>query len=189
MASNYDDLSATAALEQTIAADLSAGLAPRGAEVVDNVSATMSAPGGRADIEIRHRPHDRLLLVFKLLPEAPEVDPKARHRVRREVVARRLETRERPRPGCLRRDRRGSRHDARSHAAGQPQWPPSRQRPLLRSAVPRSIDRSPPPALGVAPLETSPARREASPRTIREEDRAGAMRRYQAQAVGCHDRQ
>jgi hypothetical protein len=63
MASKYDDLSATAALEQTVAGDLAAGFEPRGATVVHNGSATMSAPGGRADIEVRDGPNKRLILV------------------------------------------------------------------------------------------------------------------------------
>jgi type I restriction-modification system DNA methylase subunit len=63
MASKYDDLSATSALEQTVAADLAAGLVPRGATVLHHGSATMSAPGGRSDIEVRDPANGRLLLV------------------------------------------------------------------------------------------------------------------------------
>jgi type I restriction-modification system DNA methylase subunit len=63
MASKYDDLDATAELEQEIETDLTVALAPRGCIVVHHGTATQSAPAGRPDIEIQDPDNRRLILV------------------------------------------------------------------------------------------------------------------------------
>jgi type I restriction-modification system DNA methylase subunit len=65
VASKYDDLDASTELEQELARDLRAALAGRGCEVVHNGtnSGGRHAPGGKADIEVRDRLNQRLILV------------------------------------------------------------------------------------------------------------------------------
>ena len=63
MASRYDELDASKELEQEIAEDLRAALAPRGCVVTHNGTETTPAPGGKADITITDSANSRLILV------------------------------------------------------------------------------------------------------------------------------
>jgi len=76
VASKYDDLDASTELEQVLAEDLRAALEGRGCEVVHNGtnSGGRHAPGGKADIEVRDRPNERLILVEVTRRKASSAD-------------------------------------------------------------------------------------------------------------------
>ncbi len=65
MASRYDELDASTELEQQLAADLKAALAPRGCTVIHHGtnSGGRHSPGGKPDIEIIDAPNRRKILV------------------------------------------------------------------------------------------------------------------------------